>query len=166
MRERKTERERELYQISVAREKIKTQNMVSTECIVLLFVLTTMISMIVSLFKNKGFHIKYLFAFLMAIWLAVSPINVLVNGGIYLLTEKQDDAIQITGVVEATKTLDGYKGFKYTIDKKTYFGAFVTVNGTKYHLMHCGDLQVGDSVTAVVLPKSKFILQINKIETG
>ena len=37
MRERKTERERELYQISVAREKIKTQNMVSTECISLLY---------------------------------------------------------------------------------------------------------------------------------
>ena len=105
----------------------------------------------------RGFFIALpFFAFL----LSVNCIH-LFRGGIFLLTEKEEDAVSITGVIEETFEIDFCTGSKYDTEQNSGSGEALVINGTKYYVMTYGDLKTGDTVSATVLPRSKMILEIH-----
>ena len=75
----------------------------------------------------------------------------LLRGGIYLLFEKESDV-----------EIDGITGGKYGTENNNGRGEALIVNGAKYYLTTYGDLKVGDSVVMSVLPRSRFVLNIQK----
>lgn len=87
----------------------------------------------------------------------------LARGGAFLLAEKEADAVEIAGVIEDTQEIGMIGGCKYRIGQNHGNGEFVVIGGTKYHLMTYGELKPGDRVSAKVLPKSQFVLEIEKI---
>lgn len=87
----------------------------------------------------------------------------LLRGGIYLLFENEADTIKITGVIEKTIEIDAITGSKYNVDNNFGRGEAIVVNGNKYYIMSYGDLKEGDQVILEVLPRSKFVLKIEKI---
>jgi hypothetical protein len=86
----------------------------------------------------------------------------LMQGGIHLFYEREQDAVSISGEISAIEEIPhlllphganighGYSGYHITID-----GVRCTIIGT-------GDLQVGDYVNAEYLPNSRFVLLIDK----
>lgn len=86
----------------------------------------------------------------------------LLRGGIYLLFEKESDAVEMSGVIERTVEIDGITGGKYGTENNNGRGEALIVNGAKYYLTTYGDLKVGDSVVMSVLPRSRFVLNIQK----
>lgn len=100
--------------------------------------------------------------FIVCLFLITINLIHLFRGGIYLLTEKEEDALIITGVIENTIEIDPLTGSKYGTENNSGNGEALIINGTKYYVMSYGDLKVGDTVSAKILPKSKFILEINR----
>lgn len=92
---------------------------------------------------------------------AVNLIN-LSRGGMYLLFEKETDIIEVSGVIEDTIEIDAWTGCKYGTENNHGRGEALIVNGEKYYLTTYGDLKVGDKVILKVLPRSKFVLEIQK----
>ena len=88
----------------------------------------------------------------------------LLRGGIYLLSEKENDAIEVTGEIESTFELSFIGGMKYSdygIMQNRGSGEGIVIEGTKYYLMTYGDFKEGDKVTIKVLPKSKLVLELS-----
>ena len=109
--------------------------------------------------------IIHIAAFLFALLMIISQSIYLCNGGLLLLTEQEADAIKITGEVEEIDDVwrDGYQ---YYVDEEgPYYGAKIEIDGTTYFMVHSGDLQVGDTVSVMVLPKSKMVLKIYRINS-
>lgn len=98
-----------------------------------------------------------IFAFL----LSINFIH-LFRGGIFLLTEKEADAVTITGMIEETAEIDPYTGSKYDTEQNSGNGEALVINGTKYYVVTYGDLETGDKVSVTVLPRSKIILEIHR----
>ena len=96
--------------------------------------------------------------------IAINSIH-LFRGGIYLLTEKESDVININGTIEETIEIDFLTGSKYNVENNHGRGEAIVINGTRYYLTTYGDLKVGDNVSITVLPKSKFILEIQKTDS-
>lgn len=92
--------------------------------------------------------------------------GVLQHGGIYLAKEAESDAVQMEGYISHIEGLNRYQIYRITGDyelgdKKGYE---FTING-----IHCtapakGDLKVGDYVVVKYLPKSSYILYIDRTE--
>ena len=88
-------------------------------------------------------------------------------GGIYLLAEKKEDTESISGIIEKMDETDIFIRRKYyNVENNAGKGEFIFVNGNRYYLMTYGDLKIGDCVVMQVLPKSRFVLEINKIPNG
>ena len=85
----------------------------------------------------------------------------LANGGIFLLFEKEEHSIEMTGEIEGIIDPRHVYG-KYIVDEKHVYGEFIFVDGQKYYLMTSGDLTEGDTVSMRVLPRSKFVLEIHR----
>lgn len=84
------------------------------------------------------------------------------NGGIYLLEEKENDAIIETGIIESiTEPSKLHPNFKST---RKNGGADIIINGEIYLAVDSGDFDVGDRVTITYLPKSKVILSIYPVD--
>ena len=84
-------------------------------------------------------------------------INTFRNGGIYLINEKEDDAITQTYIIdEISEPSELYPYFKHNHK----FGADITMDGEIYFAVEAGDFKPGDTVTVTYLPKSKVILSI------
>lgn len=84
-------------------------------------------------------------------------IRSLTNGGIYLCSEKEDDAISLTGTIELIET----PSKKYPDIKDNHrYGADITIDGDTYTAIESGGFKEGDVVTITCLPKSKVILSI------
>ena len=92
---------------------------------------------------------------------AVNLIN-LSRGGIYLLFEKETDIIEVSGVIEDTIEIDAWTGCKYGTENNHGRGEALIVNGKKYYLTTYGDLKVGDKVILKVLPRSKFVIEMQE----
>ena len=104
---------------------------------------------------------KQLFVIAIALSIMLVHIPSLARGGIYLIQEKEDDAILISGKIEDFIELSLYSGGNKYYDKNSTFqgyGEGIVIDGIKYYLMY-GDLKEGDDVTIKVLPKSKLILE-------
>ncbi len=105
--------------------------------------------------KKKLFHAIY--AVTIFIVLMTPIVKCLLNGGISLLTEKADDAVEKSGNIESicepSKRLPGFRsGHDH--------GADVVIDGEVYFVATCEGFEVGDLVTISYLPKSRFILGI------
>jgi len=96
------------------------------------------------------------------VYLIIINLTPLLRGGVHLLYEKEENKTQISGMVEETGEVDFITGAKYGVEQNRGSGESITIQGIKYYLVTYGDLKIGDSVTAEVLPKSKFVLSITK----
>ena len=81
------------------------------------------------------------------------------NGGIYLATEKEADAIIKESVIENIfDPSDRLHGFASS------YGADIEVDGRLFFIESVDNLSVGDKVLFKYLPKSTCVLEITKIE--
>ena len=88
--------------------------------------------------------------------------RILLRGGMYLSEEKESDAVERIGVIEERLVNDSYVGYKYNTEYiRNGWGETVKIDGISYHIVTCGDFDVGDTVVISCLPKSKIILEIN-----
>ena len=128
----------------------------SSFCLILLTVF------VVSVCKKLSAHepldilqsVLILVTFLLLTTLNLTP---LFRGGFWLLFEKENDAVTITGTVEETDEIR-FAGAKYGVENNNGFGETLVVDGVKYYLMTYGDTEVGDTVTLKVLPRSRIVL--------
>ena len=104
---------------------------------------------------------KMILGFVVILFLMLVEIIPLSRGGIYLLFEKENEAIVITGEIEDTFKIPSIGGMKYDVDQNHGNGEGIVIEGTKYYLMTYGDFKKGDTVTIKVLPKSKLILELS-----
>ena len=94
----------------------------------------------------------------------------LLNGGIYLLFDKEEDSIIYEGVVEDITSYSQYYfpninkyRKKYGVEKnENIYGYKISVNDTILKAPERGTLIPGDYVSVLFLPKSKYILSIDK----
>jgi len=101
-------------------------------------------------------------AILFSLLLIISNINILKNGGFYLSIEKEWEAERVEGVIENTEKASLVnKGYP---DSEGHYslGEFMIIKGQRFYLMTSGNLKVGDSVIVTYLPKSKYVLEIEK----
>ena len=103
-----------------------------------------------------------IFFLCIAFYLIIANIVPLARGGIYLLVEKERDAIQVSGTVERTVEIDFVTGAKYHVENNNGSGEAIVVNGRKYYLTTYDDIHSGDHVAMDVLPRSGFVLKIER----
>lgn len=101
---------------------------------------------------------------LIPLFLIIVNLFPLFRGGIYLLYEKEKDQIQISGTIENTIEIDSYTGAFYDAENNHGYGEIIIVNGEKYYLTTYGDFGVGDDVILNVLPRSGFVLKMEREE--
>lgn len=101
----------------------------------------------------------------MCIFLFLMIVNIipLARGGAYLLIEKENDAIYMSGTIEDTLEIGFLGGQKYPVDRNHGYGEAIVVNGERYYLTTYGDFQIGDRVAFAVLPRSGFVLEMEQI---
>ena len=97
-------------------------------------------------------------------------IGELSHGGIYLLREKESDAVEMKGEITEITGLndyslpiiecDYYENMKYGDPNGYEF----TINGIQCTAPVKGSLKLGDYVSVTYLPKSGYILYIDKVE--
>lgn len=85
----------------------------------------------------------------------------LVRGGVHLLWEKPHHAVRVSGEIERIIEMDSFTGGKYGTANNNGRGEGIVVNNKTYYLTTCGDYQVGDSVNLLVLPRSRFVLEMD-----
>ncbi len=107
---------------------------------------------------------KVILGLAVILFLMMTQIIPLSRGGIYLLFEKENEAIEITGEIENTFEIPFIGGMKYDVKQNHGQGEGIVIEGTKYYLMQYGDYREGDIVTIKVLPKSKLVLELNIAE--
>ena len=104
---------------------------------------------------------------ILVVCLSVS-IGQLAHGGWHLVSEKESDAVQISGEIQSIHELDKFS-FPYIGSDDRYYknsgpnGVMVTVNGVKCTTIEKGDFEVGDRVTITYLPRSGYVLSIEKL---
>lgn len=116
----------------------------------------------VSFLKSVKSNAKTLVFLAACLFLMIVNLVVLLRGGIFLLSEKETDAVEISGVIEQTVEIDWITGGKYGTENNNGRGEALIVDGKKYYLATYGDLKAGDSVVMSVLPRSGFVLKIQK----
>lgn len=121
--------------------------------------------------RNAKSNFRYLIvsfvSLITVIALFVFPsIMSLSNGGIYMLVEKEEDAIVLEGEIETivypSKRVPNHK-YAYT-EESSNSGMDITINGETYFMPHILGFKEGDEVIISYLPKSKFILSIYHAE--
>ena len=135
--------------------------------IILLFAVLVIIIVIHSLRKDgipKNGLLKLLLFFIIVTLCISVNIIPLARGGIFLIFEKEDDAVYITGKIEDVFELSFFGSMKYNVEQNHGYGEGLMVNGMKYYLMTYGDYKEGDMVTIKVLPKSKLVLELAPAE--
>lgn len=101
----------------------------------------------------------YLFTLCVAVFCIVPQCKYLLNGGIYLLAEKEQDALVYTGVIESiSEPSNRFPCFKLSHE----YGADIVINGEQFFAITSGNYEEGDSVVVHYLPKSHFILTIGE----
>ena len=60
--------------------------------------------------------------------------------------------------------IDSYTGQKYGTENNHGYGEIIVVNGEKYYLTTYGDFGVGDDVILDVLPRSGFVLKMERAD--
>ncbi len=101
--------------------------------------------------------------------------GILLNGGIYLFKENETDSITVEGTVEEITPYDQFSFYslpniskyhhEYGTDRPSnvIHGCKIVVDNTILKAPEKGTLSPGDRVSVTFLPKSGYILAINKI---
>ena len=132
------------------------------------------ITLIIIAFRKEiafyGKRILLIFIFIGAIESICQNVGQLYHGGIYLAEEVASDAVYMQGVIVEIKPLDIYS---IPIIECDYYnnpkygdpnGYVFSINGIQCTAPTNGSLQVGDYVEVTYLPKSRYILYIDKTE--
>lgn len=124
-----------------------------------------------SLIKNKAneslekIFVKILFIGAICTTLISICAKDLFNGGIYLYSEKETDAVVEIGTIESIKEPSkAIPSFKMPYKEHQRHGADVIIDGEQYFMVTCEGFEVGDYVEIEYLPKSKFVLSIYEAE--
>ncbi len=91
----------------------------------------------------------------------------LISSGIYLISEKESDAIEIHGTIEEIYGLDDleFPRLKSEHGRGEPNGVCFVINDIKCKAITRGDFKVGDTVIIQYLPKSKYVLAIRHKRT-
>ena len=91
--------------------------------------------------------------------------GVLLHGGIYLLTERLSDAIEMQGYISEIEGLGQYSfpRMKSNYGYGEHNGVEFTIDGIQCTAILQGSLEVGDYVSVKYLPKSGYVLYISQI---
>lgn len=133
--------------------------------ILLVFSLFIMVCVIYTLMSKcnhenfKSLLLKSLYLLLIGFFLISINVFRLARGGVYLFVEKENDAVELEGVIDDTFELSWF-GYKYGVEQNNGKGEGIIINETKYYLVTYGNIKKGDNVLIRVLPKSKIILEI------
>lgn len=104
----------------------------------------------------------YIFVICVAVFCLVPQCKYLLNGGIYLLSEKEQNALVHNGVIERIREpSDRFPGFKLSHE----YGADIVIDGVQFFAVTSGDYEEGDCVAVAYLPRSHFILAIEESGT-
>lgn len=92
-------------------------------------------------------------------------VGILLHGGIYMLNEKETDAVEMQGYISDIR---GLGRFAFPKLKSDYGygetnGVEFTINGVQCTAIVKGSLEVGDYVSVVYLPKSGYVLFIAEV---
>lgn len=138
-----------------------------------LFILVWLIASVIGFVKKISSHkmgrrdiYYFILAFLVALPLIGMNVSRLLHGGMYLITEAETDAVEMQG--EITE-IEGLGQLSMPRLKSDYGygdtnGVQFTINGVQCKASVKGDLEVGDYVTVVYLPKSGYILTIYEVD--
>lgn len=90
----------------------------------------------------------------------------LINGGIYLISEKESDALSTIGTIDNIELMTRYEFGELNSEYKVneHNGVCFTIDGIQYRAIAMGTLEIGDKVEVTYLPKSSYILKIHRIE--
>jgi len=104
---------------------------------------------------------------LISIFIVKLYLGYLVNGGIFLVSESEADAIVTTGVIDSIEDLNIFQFNKLKSEYQTdeIAGVCFSIDGRQFYAIAKGSLKTGDEVIVTYLPKSAYILEICK-KTG
>ena len=106
--------------------------------------------------------LKYLFCLFIVIFCTVSQCKYLVNGGLKLLTETEDQLLTHIGVIQTiTEPSERFPGFKASHS----YGADIVIDNQVYFVPTSGAFKEGDCVEVGYLPNSHYILSIYSATT-
>ena len=112
--------------------------------------------------EKPGDHLQLLAGIIVSCICCVLSIGPLLSGGLYLLVEKESDAIEIQGEITQIKEMPRMVlpalNNNYGFDK---VGVSIVVDGQKCALPTSGILQVGDYATVRYLPQSGYVMDIS-----
>lgn len=142
----------------------------------ILFDILGMVVIIIGYFNLKNYFPKKQLILLVLILIlssikdAYEDAGQLLHGGIYLLWEKESDAVGMQGKITEITELDNYslpriecdyyENLKYGDPKGYEF----TINSIQCTAPVKGSLKVGDYVSVTYLPKSGYVLYIDRVE--
>ena len=147
--------------------KIHFESPLLFTCIFLVAIILGLISLFSGIFRKGGSEISEQQIVFMWIFLSVLFFELLVHstpllrGGFYLISEKEKDAVVVSCKIEDIREMEHLTGG----DVSTACRYIVFLKGMYYYLPSTEGLEVGDSVSAVVLPRSRFVLSICKDES-
>ena len=107
--------------------------------------------------------VRTLFVILIAGFLLHLNVDILRHGGIYLLQEKESDAVEMRGYISAIRDAEEAEGYEFPNYRR---GGVIqcTINDIKCIVIERGSLEVGDYVLVRYLPKSRYVLYIGEID--
>ena len=142
---------------------------VYTSLTVISFAVFAIISVLFTYFREftrKGISAveitKLIFCVVCFLCVIVPNYPTLANGGISFLQEKDNDTIVCTGKIESIcESSKNIPTYKYNHE----YGADIVINGETYFAATAEEFNVGDMVEIHYFENSKFILEIQKIES-
>ena len=118
--------------------------------------------------KRNGFSakvVKRLAAVLLicAVFLSLN-IGRLLYGGICLVAEREEDAVEISGTISSIENLSRFSFPELNNEYRSVQpnGAKIVVGDVPCVAVSSGEFAVGDFVTVVYLPQSRYVLSIEK----
>ena len=105
------------------------------------------------MFSGAGvYRVIFPFSFTYCYFLLHLNVDILRHGGIYLLQEKESDAVEMRGYISAIRDLEETEGYELPFHGNP--GVQCTINDIKCIAIERGSLEVGDYVLVRYLPKS------------
>ena len=107
-----------------------------------------------------------LILFVILIWtvFVTRDIGNVVYGGIHLIYEREDDAVETQGTIESIRPLSE-RDFPRTdlYEELVSNGVQFVIDGIPYSAFSRGNFEVGNQVCVSYLPKSSYILSITQV---
>ncbi len=138
--------------------------------VLVVFALIIVSSVIVSVFKKssqkkyKKGQIFYVFVLLFCVYMIVMSVGKLASGGIFIMLDKEKNAVELTGKIDEIKNINEFKIplFKTGYEYGETSGVEITIGETIIKGPGCisNYVKLGDEVTIVYLPNSGYILNI------